>query len=457
MITEFAMATLMVCIANKMTSHQESNAWKTKEMKPHIKIFNEVCKNNNLNYLLIDGSITEYGCKLMISLKNKTFEELEKLKNTIEIAFKSDVEIMQNENKCTATLEIFLNKLNDEEHKFKPISCKPHELFISKDYKFNNIIADMNQHTHCLISGTNGSGKSSQIKTILTNLIAPNNSKVEMYISNITNSPDFRSFLNCHQVKGYVETVDETLKMLKYIQYVFEQRLKIINKHDCDNIKDYNNRFRRKQMTYVYIFIDEFAQYFPDDKDDPEYNSKVQCKVMLKKFSEILRKTGVFLVVSTQRPDTNSISPSMKCNLRTKIGYAQENEASSLVVCDKGYLVGLANREFLYIAGNERVWARSLYLDKEMIEDYIKDSYKENRRKLNDYNKFLKEEIDGEKTKETSKVKSIKRAKKSNAKSEVATTDIKVTRVKNVEVLENIDYEVIDGKICLRMNNKISS
>ena len=445
MISEFIIATGMVYIANKITQYQDLNSWKIKEVKPFRDIFNDFCTKNEENYLLIDWNVTKYGAKLIISLKDKDFSKLEKLKSNLEIAYKCDCELTQNENKCTATLDIYRNKLNDIDNRFEPVKLKPYELFISLDTKFKPIIANMHEQTHCLITGVNGSGKSIQLQIMLVNLIATN-SNSEIYISNITKSPDFRYIKECRQTKGYVETIDETLNMITYVMNIYDKRLKIINSKDCDNILDYNNRFRNKQMSYIYVVIDEFAQYFPDDKDDIDYDNKIKCKTLLKKMSETMRKAGIYLLISTQRPDKESISPSMKCNLKTKIGFAQLNQASSLVVSDDVELVGLENRKFMYISGNQKIWGRSLYLDKSIIQECLKLSTLKNRTKLDDFNKFLKQD------KEIEMPKTHIKRKKVIPLSEVATTSS--TKVKNIEVIENVNYVVEDGHILLRIKNR---
>lgn len=463
MVSEFIIAGTGLAVYRACEKYYKNNKWKTKDLKEDIKTFEDVCKNKNNQFLLIDGASTKYGSKFIASLKNKSYKELEDLVEALEIEYKTDIEIARNDNKCTATIDVFKNKLNDSV-KYEPIKLEPYELYISLSRKFELMVANMNDHTHMLLSGANGSGKSKELQIILTNLIYPNKNNVEIYISNKTNSPDFREFLNCHQVRGYVDTMSDTILMLEHIMLMFEKRLRIINSRSCDNILDYNKKNKNKQMSYVYVVIDEFAQYFPDDKDEDEYNEKTKGKIMLKRMAEILRKTGIFLLISTQRPDTNSLSPSMKCNLRTKIAFAQENQASSLVVADDKSLVGIPNREFLYMFGSERIWCRSLFINTEIIRNSVKSSIVPNRQSKDDFNVFLRiadqkkqeEDVKDSKSKSKAKNKAIpSKVSKKIIELEVATEEIKESksRVKNVEVIEvkSSDYRIEDGKILLNM------
>lgn len=452
MFTELAIWSGLCLTTAQVYKKYQENAWKTKDLKPFINKFNTICQNNEDNkydFLLIDGNITKYGAKLIVSTTKKDFTNLLKSKELLEAEFKTEIDIKLNDNKCTATIDIYTNKLTDD-YKYKPIELKPYELLVSYDNHFEPIIANMHDQTHVLIGGTNGSGKSVLLQCMLINLIVTQSNKIDIYISNKTKSPDFRYIKNTSSVKGYVETIAETSKLLDYIMDLYNQRLAIINKHDCDNVIDYNKKFKSKQMNIIYIVIDEFAQYFPDNEDD-EYNDKKYSCNQLKKMSEILRKAGIYLLISTQRPDTNSISPSMKCNLKTKIAFSQLNQASSLVMCDNANaLVGLPNREFLYTAGSEQVYGRTLYLDKKMIQEYLTPYTVTDRNKLSDFNKFLKLETQDKPKQE--KQKSIKSKKVIPISSEVASD--KATRVKNIEVIENISYVVENGHILIRKQSR---
>ena len=120
MISEFIIAGAGLSVYRACEKYYKNNKWKTKDLKEDIRRFNEVCKYKDNQFLLIDGTSTKYGSKFITSLKNKSYKELEDLVESLEIEYKTDVEITRNDNKCTATIDIFKNKLNDSV-KYKPI------------------------------------------------------------------------------------------------------------------------------------------------------------------------------------------------------------------------------------------------------------------------------------------------------------------------------------------------
>lgn len=431
MITEFAIAAMATYGLNK---------FRNREFNKEEKIFRNTCMIVDKSFLIINSWITSYGTKFLISLKNKEYVDLEKLKGLLETNFSSRIEIEQNENMSSAYVYVIKRRLNDKEFKFTQYKCKPNEVYLGLDNKLEPIVVNMNTFPHILLSGTTGSGKSEELRIILSNLITNNTVRdVELYFSNISLSNDFYQFLNCSQVRGYVEEIQESLQLFKYLNHVYEKRLSIFRSKNCLDIKEYNKKFPNKRMSYMYLVIDEFADYFPANKTEDDYEIKVKCYNELMHLARKARKSGIFMILAIQRPDTSVLNPSLRSNLCTKVSFYQNNQASSLTVSDTVDLVGIKEREFLTIYGNKKLWSRSLYLSKSIVYETIKESIIENRQQKDDYNKFLKTKLNvafkgdtptKDKIEKIDKPKAVKKVVKNiKNKKEKA-------RVKNVEIIK---------------------
>lgn len=143
-------------------------------------------------------------------------------------------------------------------------------------------------------------------------------------------------------------------------------------------------------MNYNYLVLDEMADYYPVNKIEDNYEQKVSCYNLLKHMVRKFRKCGIFLLIGIQRPDTTVLDASLKSGLCTKIGFSQNNDASSLVVADTTELTNIENRKALLMYGNKRQWFKTLYINDKIINQYINSSVIKNRDKYTDYNKFLK-------------------------------------------------------------------
>lgn len=440
MITEMGIATMTVAGALMI---------KNRKLYRENSIFKNTCKVKNKNFYIMETRLTDFGTEFIISLKDREFKDLEALKDILQANFKAEVEIELNINYCTATVRVIKNKL-DSNVRYKPFKVHPYEVYLGLDNHFKPIIVNLNQYPHVLISGTTGSGKSQELKLLLTNLIACYSSRdINIYFSNISESNDFRSFFKCSQVKGYTEKMDESLKMFEYMNHIYSKRLDIFKKYDVADIKEYNNKYHNMRMSYQYMIIDEFADYFPSNKLEEDYETKVKCYNVLKHLVRKGRKAGIFLVLALQRSDTTVLDPSLKSNLCTKISFAQLNKASSLVICDSDALVNLQPREFIVSYGNNNIHSKSLYINDSLIVSYVKESISDNTSNvfLGQSKAFKEDNKD--------KIISMKKAIKTKKKNTDEVASDKDTRVKNIEVIQDINYRVENGKILLSYSKQV--
>jgi len=363
MITEFAIATGIVCGVNYL----KNPATKIK------KDFNRVMSNNNLDYKIMQISNKDYGYNLIINLGYQGYEKLESTKDMLETALGYKIYIEQNKNLKTAVMDMIRPISNV---KFEPMKIQPYELYIGKSFTQRAIISNMNKFPHVLVSGQTGCGKTEEIRIILTNLIY-NYSKrdINLYFSDLSDTNDFIVFQNCNQTKFYARNIYDSLKLFKYLMHLYTKRLSIFAKFNCKNILEYNKKNHEKRMSYVYLILDEFADYFPANQHMVYYKEKQECYNILRELIRKSRKAGIFLIVGIQRPDTTVLDPSLRSGLCTKIAFSQNNNASSLTVCDSNELTNIENRQALFMAGNKREWFRTLDVNDKIIKKYVANSY----------------------------------------------------------------------------------
>lgn len=368
-----------------------------KDTKRKIKqVFYKIIEDYNI----IDIKESEFGYSLIINLKNIGFEKLEASKSLLEASYGHKVYIIQNENLSTATVNVVTKRLSDNT-KFIPRVTKPYEIYAGLSYKFTDLTSNLNKFPHILVSGQTGSGKTEIIRLILTNHIYNYSDRdINFYFSDLSDMCDFDIFRQCKQTKGYARTIGESKQLFEYILHIYSKRLEIFAKNNCKNIREYNERCHEKRMAYIYLVLDEFADYFPVNKFEDNYEGKVKCYNILKHIVRKVRKSGIFLIVGIQRPDTTVLDPSLRSGLCTKIGFSQNTNSSSLVVCDTTELTNIENRAGLFMMGNIRENFKSLYIDDNLIKKYIKNSIIYNK---SNFNKFLKQENVKEQVKEETK------------------------------------------------------
>lgn len=467
MITEFVIAAGLQYGYVKVNKFYQENKWKNKEIKPYIKEFDKVCHDKEADLYLLDGEITRYGAKFVISLKNYTFEALVKLKEIFEIAFECEVELEQNENKMSATMDIIKVKHNDAENKYEPIKVEPYEIYIGEDNKFRNMVVNMNNCPHAIVSGSTGSGKSELLKLMISNSLYFNNeSKLQLDICNVGNTGDFDDFRNCKQVKSFTESYDEIYKQFEYISNIYDNRMETFRRYKVKNIVQFNKKFKdsEKEMPYRWLIIDEIASLYPSSAIDKNKAIKEELFNSLCDMGRRFRKVGIFLILGIQRPSKTVFNPELKQNIGLKISFNQNNNASSLVATDSDKVAKIGRRKFLIEYDCDEYWARSLYINDIMIRKNIRSHIVKDRMSLNDFNVFLKIEDKKEeaaaKKKENKKGKAIAaRPSKKTVELEVATTNTNEpdkTRIRKKAIVEEIDgYDIVDGHICIRIHRQV--
>ncbi|WP_231247577.1 hypothetical protein [Clostridium botulinum] len=370
MITEFAIAGLGMYV------------WEKFKYRDTIKLkkeFNDLIEKNKLNYTIIEIQKTDIGYKYLVNIKGLGIEKLQKLNDILESYYNATIEIEQSEtNKSIAILNIIMKQLSNNE-KFKPTFVKPYELYLGKTYTMQDIIVSMKDLPHLLYSGINSSGKTYCLLTALTNLIHFHNDRtIEIFLSQISDKKDLRKFKDCKQCRGYAPTLQESFKMFQYLHNIMKKRISMFNSitnQYIDTIFEWNQTFPKRKMRFIYLCMDEFSAYMTDNLDSKETKElKEQCLDLLIKLIQQCRCVGIYILTSLQRPDKESLPPRLKAQFNCKVSFKQSNIASSLVVCDSDKAFYLkTQREAIVIADTEYK-IKTLYLDNNMIQSFIKES-----------------------------------------------------------------------------------
>ena len=91
-----------------------------------------------------------------------------------------------------------------------------------------------------------------------------------------------------------------------------------------DNVFDYNEKFKQDKLPFIYLATDEFAAYMKSSFDTDQTSEwKDHCLDYLLSIIREGRSCGVYLLVSLQRPDQQSLPAVLKSQFNTKIIFRQ--------------------------------------------------------------------------------------------------------------------------------------
>lgn len=240
---------------------------------------------------------------------------------------------------------------------FEPVQTKEHEVLCGYDEEGSPIIVDMNKFPHILIGGDTGTGKSIFLMLTLANLINQYDN-VELYMLQIRKS-DLVVFSKCKQVKYMARNLEEAHAVIKHLNNICIEREKEIEKYldkDILNIVDYNRYFKNKQMKYIYLILDEFSFFVPNNTDTTrDKRLKKEILSYIKNLVVSSRASGIFVITSLQKPTSTSIPVDIKSQLTTRVCFRIGDSATSMIVLNNGNGTKLEDRTAIIKTDRETI------------------------------------------------------------------------------------------------------
>ena len=220
---------------------------------------------------------------------------------------------------------------------------------------------DLTKHPHLLIAGETGSGKSTQLRSILTTLIQykkPN--ELELYLADCKKS-EFHIFKQIEHVKCVLSRSKDIRKMLQHIKQELDERSNLTDEFGVAHIDDLPDSHKKP---YIIVCIDEFVMLRNDSK----------IMDILIEIVAIGRTLGVFAILSMQRPTSDVLDTTIRANLTVRMGFKVADATNARVINTIGAeKIEQAGRFILRISKQEEIQAPYLDIDKakKILEPYM--------------------------------------------------------------------------------------
>ena len=355
---------LIKCI-NKMLN---LNTLDFKKLFEELNLCNKSKEYPSLLKIINEDYFKVYQFTIPIGLSIKDFEEhTEVISHFIGV---DNVSIVRNNKLIEVKVLINIPKANYdiEEHKRKDFK-------IPLGYDLNNnklVLWDItsNSSCHCYIAGSSGGGKSITLRLILSHLVNSKSKRdIEFSIIN-TKRVDLKDFEHCKHTRNYMTGLDGVEDFLANEIEEMERRYILLEKADCDDLKEYRSRGNR--IPYRLIVIEEISSY----KGNKEYQRYVEL------LASQGRGAGMILLMVTQLPNAEIMPNTIKCNINTTIGLKTKDEIRSDIIAPDAALHKLKGNGHskLFDGKHDGTEYQGLYIDKETMKDIIKSNLKNNKR-----------------------------------------------------------------------------
>jgi len=284
--------------------------------------------------------------------------------------FGENIELHQENKKFTLSV-IHSNLPLVYKYNFEEIEPSIADLrlpIISGKNRTGLIAYDMVEHPHLLVAGETGSGKSTQLRSIITTLIKTKSpEELELYMADMKRS-EFHLFKRVQHVKSIVNDAYLLSPVLKKLKAEMTRRGDLLDQHEVAHVDELPF-----QLPYIILCIDEVALL----KKEKEIMAAIED------ISAIGRALGVFLILSMQRPDADVLDGKLKNNLTVRMAFRHSDAINSRITIGSGDAaeIKLSERGRHFLKHEELKLVQGPYLSipeaKKLLESFKKDKQEE--------------------------------------------------------------------------------
>lgn len=279
-----------------------------------------------------------------------------------------------NKKKCIVSMESLINSRVYQESKME-LPCA-----IGKTISNEVFMFDLAKAPHLLVAGATGQGKSVGLNAIVTSLLYkkhPSELKIVMIdpkkVEFSIYAPIENHFLaRLEEEEDCIITdVQKVVKTLNSLCVLMDTRYDMLKKAHVRNIKEYNEKFKNRQlnpeyghefMPYIVVIVDEFG--------DLIMTAGKEVELPICRIAQLARAVGIHMIIATQRPQASIISGAIKTNFPTRIAFKVSSMMDSRVILDRSGANQLIGKgDMLYLQGGEPVRVQCAFVDTPEVND----------------------------------------------------------------------------------------
>ena len=227
------------------------------------------------------------------------------------------------------------NKLPDKIEWDSSLLPEKSSTIILGESLLDKVTIDFNVCPHVLIGGSTGSGKSILLKTILVQCILKG---FDVYIADFKGGIDFNGFwrTKCEVFTNSKTDIDvarkKLLKRLEFFEKELYTRIAMLEETNCLDIEQYNKKFGCNFQRFIFA-CDEVSVLLDKTGLDKECKYVVECiERILSLIAHQGRAVGINIILSTQRPDSETLKGQIKSDMGIRICGRADDILSKIII-----------------------------------------------------------------------------------------------------------------------------
>lgn len=248
-------------------------------------------------------------------------------------------------------------------------------------------MVDLVKLPHLLVAGATGQGKSVGLNAIITSLLYKKHPAELKFVMVDPKKVEFSVYTPIEKhflamvpdgEDPIITNVDKVVQTLKSLCQLMDHRYDLLKKAKVRNIKEYNTKFRNRQlnmeqghefMPYIVVIIDEFG--------DLIMTAGKEVELPIARIAQLARAVGMHMIIATQRPTTNIITGTIKANFPARMAFKVMSRVDSQTILDRNGANQLVGKgDMLFLSGNDPVRVQCAFVDTPEVEqicNYIAD------------------------------------------------------------------------------------
>lgn len=212
-------------------------------------------------------------------------------------------------------------------------------ILLGMDHSGKTVVEDLTSLPHLLIAGSTGGGKSTLLNSMISALMYCKSPSELKFVLCDTKQVEFTHFSKApHLLFPVAITVRDVINQLEILVDEIDKRLTSMAKYSCQNITQYQERFKMHGMPYIILVIDELADPLQDPTKEEDADGRPsksygkQAEYLLGKIVQKARATGIHCIAATQRTSVKVVEGNIKANFSARITFRLPSEIDSRTI-----------------------------------------------------------------------------------------------------------------------------
>lgn len=291
------------------------------------KIYNEKEKNTNN---IKDTNFNSSNLDFSENIETKQTEKMEELKKDKSKTL-DELNNMKKINYKLPNLDLLCDNIEIKDIlQSKEFEDSKSKVLFGVKENLNTKIIDINETSHILIAGTTGIGKTTLLDNIIINILFKSKPNEVKFIMIDTSNNGLRLYNGIpHLLIPVITDSNKSVGTLAWVVQEIENRNRMFFSENVEDFTDFNKKMeanKKSKLSEIIVIIDEIYEIINKDREDVE-----------KELISITRqgkKTGIFLIISTNRPSTDIVSGAIKANIYTRISFFLPSRLDSKLILD---------------------------------------------------------------------------------------------------------------------------